>query len=62
LENYFIIAPALARFAQDFKDYAGIEMRRPSSLHHEVFGEKGSRMISNVAKIMRVITRSISEG
>lgn len=57
LEKYFIIAPTLARFAQEFKDYAGIERRQPSSLHHEVFGEKGSRMTANAAKIIKVITR-----
>ena len=57
MEKYFIIAPTLARFAQEFKDYAGIELRQPSSLHHEEFGEKGSRMIANAAKIMKVVTR-----
>ena len=57
LEKYFIIAPTLARFAQEFKDYAGIEARQPSSLHHEVVGEKGSRMIVNAAKMTNIIKR-----
>ena len=57
LETYFIIAPTLCRIVQEFKDYARIETRQPSSLHHELVGAKGTEIIANAANVSKVLTR-----
>lgn len=57
LDKYFIIAPTLCRIVQEFKEYAGIEVRQPSSLHHELVGAKGAKNISFAAKIFNVLTK-----
>jgi len=57
LQKYFIIAPTLCNIVQEFKDYAGIETRQPSSLHREHTRSKSSKLIANAANIVRVITR-----
>ena len=45
MEKYFLIAPSLARLVHEFKEYAGIETRTASSLHHDIGSQcgKGSR-------------------
>ena len=50
LAKYAIIAPSLARIVQEFKDYAGIKGRQPSTLHHETVGEKNTRQ-SNILPV-----------
>ena len=56
LEKYFIIASTLCKIVQEFKEYAGIETRMKSSVHHEAIGEKSSRILINAAKIIKIIT------
>ncbi|KAJ8046467.1 hypothetical protein HOLleu_05142 [Holothuria leucospilota] len=51
-----IIAPSLARIVQEFKEYAGIQGRQPSTLHHETVGEKSTQMIKYAADVVDVIT------
>ena len=55
LEKYFIIAPILRRIVDEFKYYAGIESRLATSLHYELTGDKGNRLIQNAAKLMEAI-------
>ncbi len=57
LEKMFIIAPTLSRVVEEFKVYAGIEGRQPSSLHHEVVGTRGKNMLVNAAKIATIISK-----
>ena len=57
LEKYFIIAPTLFRIVQEFKDYAEIGTQQPSSLHHELVGAKGTRIVSFAANVSKVLTR-----
>jgi len=57
LEKYFIIAPTLARVVEEFKDYAGVESREASSLHHELTGDKGTKLVQNAAKLVQVISK-----
>lgn len=52
LDKYFIIAPYLCGVVQDFKDYAGIDTRKASSLHHELVGGKSCKMAAHAAKIV----------
>ena len=56
-KKYFIIAPTLSRVVDDFKDYAGIESRQATSLHHELTGGKGTRLIQNAAKLVEAISK-----
>ena len=55
--KYFIIAPTLSRIVSEIKDYAGIERREPSSLHHEVVGRRSYMMTLNAAKIVKIISK-----
>lgn len=55
MEEYFIIAPTLSRIVQEFKEYAGIESRKASSLHYKTDDHKKSRMIVNATKLARAI-------
>ena len=57
LEKYFIIAPTLSRVVDEFKDYAGIKSRQATSLHHELTGDKGNRLIQNAAKLVKAISK-----
>ncbi|KAJ8040903.1 hypothetical protein HOLleu_15346 [Holothuria leucospilota] len=57
LAKYAIIAPSLARIVQEFKEYAGIQGRQPSTLHHETVGEKSTQMIKYAADVVDVITK-----
>jgi len=57
LDKYFTIAPTLCQVSQEFKEYAGIQVRQPSSLHHEVVGSKSENLIKNSASIIKAITR-----
>ncbi|KAJ8034055.1 hypothetical protein HOLleu_24474 [Holothuria leucospilota] len=57
LAKYAIIAPSLARIVQEFKKYAGIQGRQPSTLHHETVGEKSTQMIKYAADVVDVITK-----
>jgi len=57
LQKYFIIAPTLCNIVQEFKDYARIETRQPSSLHRELTGSNSSKLISNAANFVTIITR-----
>ena len=57
LDKYFIIAPTLSRVVNEFKDYAGIESRQATSLHHELTGGKGTRLIQNAAKLVDAINK-----
>ena len=56
-EKYFIIAPTLSRAVDEFKDYAGIESRQATSLHHELTGGKGTRFIQNAAKLVEAVSK-----
>lgn len=57
LDKYFIIAPTLCKLVEEFKDYAGIQPRMNSSIHHEVVGEKSHKLLVNAAKIIKTITK-----
>ena len=57
LEKYFIIAPTLCRIVEEFKEFAGTKTRQASSLHHELVGAKGNRIISNAEIVSKVLTR-----
>ena len=57
LEKYFITAPTLSRVVDEFKDYAGIKSRQATSLHHELTGDKGNRLIQNAAKLVKAISK-----
>ena len=50
LDKYFTIAPTLCQVSQEFKEYAGIQVRQPSSLHHEVVGSKSENLIKKQCK------------
>ena len=41
LKKYFIIAPTLCKVVQEYAyaEYAGIQIRMKSSVHHEAIGE-----------------------
>ena len=52
----FTAIATLSRIVQEFKEYAGIESRAASSLHHEIGSHKSSRMIMNAAKLARAIS------
>lgn len=56
MEKHFIIAPALSEFVQAFKEYAGIESRKPCSLHHELTSHKGAKLVKNATKVARSIS------
>ena len=55
MEKYFIIVPSLARLVHEFKDYAGIETRTASSLHHDIGSQKSTKLVSNAAKVADVL-------
>ena len=55
MEKYFIIAPSLARLVHEFKEYAGIETRTASSLHHDIGSQKSTKLVSNAAKVADVL-------
>ena len=55
MENYFIIAPNLARLVHEFKECAGIEARTASSLHHDIGSQKSTKLVSNAAKLADVL-------
>ncbi len=57
LDKYFIIAPTLSRLVEEFQEYAGIEQRNPSSLHHEFAGERASKLVANASKLVQGITK-----
>lgn len=57
LDKYFIIAPTLSRVVDEFKDYAGIDSRRTTSLHHELTSGKGTRLIQNAVKLVNAISK-----
>lgn len=57
MEKHFIIAPTLARVVEEFKDYAGVESREPTSLHHELTGDKGTTLIQKAARLVQVISK-----
>ena len=41
---------------QEFKEYAGIQTRMKSSVHHKAIGEKSGRLLKNAANIIKIIT------
>ena len=55
MEKYFIIAPSLAKPVNEFKEYAGIETRTASSLHHDIGSQKNMKMLSNAAKVADIL-------
>lgn len=57
LEKYFIVAPTLCRVAQEFKNSAGIETIGQISLHHELIGGKSHKLLENVVKVIKIITK-----
>lgn len=56
-DKYFIIAPMLSEVVDAFKDYAGVHSRCPTTLHHELVGNKGQVMLSRSRKLITVLTR-----
>ena len=55
MEKYFIIANILDRLVHEFKEYAGIETRTASSLHHDIGSQKRKKLVSNAAKVVDVL-------
>ena len=55
MDKHFIIAPTLSRLVQEFKDYAGIESRKPTSVHHELVGGKSEKIPETVTKLVNVL-------
>ena len=56
MDKHFVIAPTLSRLVQEFKDYAGIESRKPASLYHELVGGKSEKIPETVTKLANVLT------
>ena len=55
MDKHFVIAPTLSRLVQEFKDYAGIESRKPISLHHELGERKSEKILETVTKLVNVL-------
>ena len=55
MDEHFVIAPTLSRLVQEFQDYAEIESRKPTSLHHELVGGKNEKIPENVTKLVNVL-------
>ena len=56
MDKYFVIAPTLSRLVQEFKDYTGIESRKPSFLHHELVRGKSEKIPETVTKLVNILT------
>ena len=56
MDKHFVIAPTLSRLVQEFKDYAGIESRKPTSLHHELVRGKSEKILETVTILVNVLT------
>ena len=56
MDKHFVIVPTLSRLVQEFKDYAGIQSRKPTSLHHELVGGKSEKIPETVTKLVNVLT------
>ena len=55
LDEHFVIAPTFSRLVQRFQDYAAIESRKPTSLHHELVGGKGEKILETATKLVNVL-------
>lgn len=56
-DKQFIIAPTVNRVVDEFKDYAGVKNRQATTLYGEETGVKGTKLIENAAKLVKVISK-----
>ena len=58
MEKYFLIAPALCTIVSDFKEYAGIQSHKSSSIHHQMVGTKSTTMLTNTLKLYTFLMKN----